>query len=80
MKQNHIILIHNGDRYGWVKGIKGKWNFTLFIQNGRIADLNDYKLKTGLREIAKVHTGEFRLTGNQNVIIANVSSSEKEED
>lgn len=67
----------NGDRYGWVKGIKGKWHFTLFIQNGRVADLDDYKLKTGLREIAKVHTGEFRLTANQNLIIANVSSQKK---
>ncbi len=67
----------NGDRYGWVKGIKGKWHFTLFIQNGRVADADDYKLKTGLREIAKVHTGEFRLTANQNLIIANVSSQKK---
>ena len=67
----------NGDRYGWVKGVEGKWNFTLFIENGRVADYDDYKLKTGLREIAKVHTGDFHLTGNQNVIIANVSSQKK---
>ena len=77
MKRNHIILTHNGDRYGWVKGIGGKWHFTLFIQSGRIADFDDYKLMTGLREIAKIHTGDFRLTGNQNVIIANVSSQKK---
>ncbi|MEH7119964.1 assimilatory sulfite reductase (NADPH) hemoprotein subunit [Neobacillus vireti] len=68
----------NGDRYGWVKGVEGKWNFTLFIENGRVADYDDYKLKTGLREIAKVHTGDFHLTGNQNVIIANVSSQKKQ--
>jgi sulfite reductase (NADPH) hemoprotein beta-component len=23
----------NGDRYGWVKGVKGKWNFTLFVDD-----------------------------------------------
>ena len=63
MKRSHIISTSNGDRYGWVKGIEGKWHFTLFIQSGRIADENDYKLMTGLREIAKVHTGEIRLTG-----------------
>ncbi len=68
---------HNGDRYGWVKGVQGKWHFTLFIQNGRVADFNEYKLMTGLREIAKIHTGEFRLTTNQNLIIANVSSQKK---
>ncbi|WP_322905993.1 assimilatory sulfite reductase (NADPH) hemoprotein subunit [Paenibacillus campi] len=68
---------HNGDRYGWVKGTDGKWMFTLFIQNGRIVDLDDYKLMTGLREIANVHTGDFRLTPNQNLVIGNVSSQKK---
>ncbi|MED3691669.1 assimilatory sulfite reductase (NADPH) hemoprotein subunit [Peribacillus butanolivorans] len=69
---------NNGDRYGWVKGIQGKWHFTLFVEGGRIADIDDYKLMTGIREIAKIHTGDFRLTANQNLIIANVSSQEKE--
>lgn len=68
----------NGDRYGWVKGINGKWNLTLFIQNGRIKDTEDYLMKTGLREIAKIHKGEFRLTANQNVLIANIPQDEME--
>lgn len=70
---------HNGDRYGWVKGVQGSWHFTLFVQGGRITDIDDYKLMTSLREIAKIHTGDFRLTGNQNLIIANVSSQKKKE-
>ncbi|PFG12437.1 assimilatory sulfite reductase (NADPH) hemoprotein subunit [Bacillus sp. es.036] len=69
---------HNGDRYGWVKG-DGKWHLTLFIQNGRIVDLEDYQIMTGLCEIAKVHTGDFRLTPNQNLIIANVAEEKKAE-
>lgn len=68
----------NGDRYGWVKGIGDRWHLTLFIQNGRVVDYGDCKLKSGLREIAKIHTGEFRLTTNQNVIIANVPTEEKQ--
>ncbi|GGF93802.1 assimilatory sulfite reductase (NADPH) hemoprotein subunit [Paenibacillus abyssi] len=68
---------HNGDRYGWVKGSNGKWYFTLFIQNGRVKDEEGYLLMTGLREIAKVHTGDFRLTPNQNLIIGNVSIQKK---
>ncbi|GAB3064631.1 assimilatory sulfite reductase (NADPH) hemoprotein subunit [Virgibacillus ainsalahensis] len=67
---------HNGDRYGWVKG-NGRWHFTLFIQNGRVKDTKNYPLMTGLREIAKIHTGDFRLTPNQNLIIANVTSQKK---
>lgn len=67
----------HGDRYGWVKGTSGKWHFTLFIENGRIKDERDYQLMTGLREIAKLHTGDFRLTANQNLIIANVTTAKK---
>lgn len=67
---------HNGDRLGWIEG-NGNWNFTLFIQNGRVKDTEDYKLKTALREIAEMHTGDFRLSPNQNLVIANVTPEKK---
>ncbi|WMM90218.1 assimilatory sulfite reductase (NADPH) hemoprotein subunit, partial [Heyndrickxia coagulans] len=67
---------HNGDRYGWIQG-DGKWHLTLFVQSGRIKDFDGYPLMTGLREIAKIHQGEFRLTPNQNVIISNVTDEMK---
>jgi len=67
---------HNGDRYGWIQG-DGKWHLTLFVQSGRIKDIDGYPLMTGLREIAKIHQGEFRLTPNQNVIISNVTEEMK---
>ncbi|WP_447830378.1 assimilatory sulfite reductase (NADPH) hemoprotein subunit [Pseudomonas aeruginosa] len=70
---------HNGDRLGWIEGDKGVWNYTLFIQNGRVKDTEDYQLKTALRKIAETHTGDFRLSPNQNLIIANVTSEKKEE-
>lgn len=34
-------------------------------------------LKTGLLEISKIHKGEFRITANQNLIIAGVPESDK---
>ncbi|MGX0194948.1 assimilatory sulfite reductase (NADPH) hemoprotein subunit [Staphylococcus haemolyticus] len=70
---------HNGDRLGWVEGDEGVWNYTLFIQNGRVKDTEDYQLKTALRKIAETHTGDFRLSPNQNLIIANVTPEKKEE-
>ncbi len=66
-----------GDRIGWVKGIDDKWHLTLFIENGRILDYPGRPLKTGLLEIAKIHQGEFRITANQNLIIASVPESQK---
>ena len=69
----------NGDRYGWVEGMNGKWNLTLFIQGGRVLDTPSYPMRTGLREIAKIHDGDFRLTANQNLMIANVSAEKRPE-
>lgn len=66
-----------GDRIGWVKGIDDKWHLTLFIENGRILDYPGRPLKTGLREIARIHKGDFRLTANQNLIVAGVPESDK---
>ncbi len=68
---------HSGDRYGWVPLENGNAHFTLFIQSGRVKDTPDYRLKTGLREIAKVHRGDFRLTANQNLIIGNVAPADR---
>lgn len=67
----------NGDRYGWVQDHAGFWHFTLFIENGRIKDSEEGKLLTALREIAKVHDGEFRLTANQNLIIARIAPEKR---
>ncbi|MFM7749923.1 MAG: NADPH-dependent assimilatory sulfite reductase hemoprotein subunit [Opitutaceae bacterium] len=63
----------NGDRYGWTESHDGRSHFTLFIQSGRVKDEPGYPLRSALREIALVHQGDFRLTANQNLIIANVS-------
>lgn len=66
-----------GDRYGWVKGQDNKWHCTLFVTNGRVKDQGNIRMKTGLREIAKIHKGEYRLTNNQNIIICSIADEDK---
>jgi sulfite reductase (NADPH) hemoprotein beta-component len=68
---------HRGDRFGWVEGIDGKHHLTLFIENGRLLDYPGKPLKTGVSEIAKIHKGDFRMTANQNLIIAGVALADK---
>jgi sulfite reductase (NADPH) hemoprotein beta-component len=68
---------HNGDRYGWVEGHDGHWHLTLHIESGRLADVGTHRWLSGLRELAKVHTGDFRMTCNQNVIVANVAAVDR---
>ena len=66
-----------GDAIGWQQGPDKKWHLTLFIENGRVKDVPGHTLRSALREIAEFHTGAFVLTGNQNLIIANVSAKAK---
>ncbi|HEX8429358.1 NADPH-dependent assimilatory sulfite reductase hemoprotein subunit [Hymenobacter sp.] len=67
----------SGDAFGWSTGSDGAQHLTLFIEGGRVADRPGHTLKTALREIAAFHTGDFRLTGNQNLILANVAPEHK---
>ena len=69
---------HNGDRFGWVEGEDGRWHLGLRIPAGRIADTGDARQLSGLRAIADIHQGEFRLTANQNLIVAGVPADQRE--
>lgn len=66
----------NIDTFGWQKDETGMNHFTFFIENGRVEDTADFQMKTGLREVAKVHKGEFRLSGNQHLILSNVADED----
>ncbi|WP_417345355.1 assimilatory sulfite reductase (NADPH) hemoprotein subunit [Ferrimonas sp.] len=70
-------LTDRGDGFGWTAGIDGKHNLTLFIENGRILDFPDKPLKSGMAAIAQVHQGEFRMTANQNLVVAGVAEQDK---
>lgn len=86
IKRTHGILLEparpaefttQGDEYGWNQGADGYWHFTLFVEGGKLTDAKGIKAKSALREIAEFHTGTFILTGNQNLVIAQISPSDK---
>jgi sulfite reductase (NADPH) hemoprotein beta-component len=76
MEPRPFTFKSNIDTFGWQKDENNLNHFTFFIENGRVEDTADFQMKTGLREIAKVHKGEFRLTGNQHLILSNVADKE----
>jgi len=62
------------DLLGWHRAVDGSWFLGLFVESGRVKGAQ----KIALREVAdKFPKIEFRLTANQNVILANVSDSDK---
>jgi sulfite reductase (NADPH) hemoprotein beta-component len=67
-----------GDLLGWNKQMDGRWFLTLFVETGRVKDVEGHRLKTALRQVAsKFPHLEFRLTTNQNILFANVPESDK---
>ncbi|KAF2121576.1 sulfite reductase-like protein subunit beta [Lophiotrema nucula] len=66
----------NIDTFGWQKDENDLNHFTFFIENGRVEDTAEFPMKTGLIEIAKLGKGEFRLTGNQHLILSNIADED----
>jgi sulfite reductase (NADPH) hemoprotein beta-component len=66
------------DTYGWQRAVDGSDFLTLFVQTGRIKDVEGHAMKTALRQVAeKFPHIEFRLSGNQNVVLANVPPADR---
>ncbi|AZA47764.1 NADPH-dependent assimilatory sulfite reductase hemoprotein subunit [Chryseobacterium carnipullorum] len=67
------------DRYGWVQNHEGKWFYTVFVEHGRILDIEGYPLKSGLLKIAETGKVNFRFTCNQNLILSDIHEQDKGE-
>lgn len=65
------------DYYGWQQNHQGLWYYTPFIESGRIYDDETLLLKTALLEIAQTGKANFRFTGNQNLILADIRKKDK---
>lgn len=64
------------DHFGWQQNHEKKWYYTLFIENGRIAD-EKVAIKTALYEIALTGLANFRFTANQKLIISDIEEKNK---
>jgi sulfite reductase (NADPH) hemoprotein beta-component len=62
------------DLIGWHKAVDGSWFLGLFVEAGRVKDAKKIALRDVAEKFPKI---EFRLTANQNVILANANHDEK---
>jgi len=69
-----FAFLSRGDPFGWSRNLSGQWDLSLFIPEGRIRNDGQQRLLTGLREVARIHKGDFRLTANQNLVISGIDS------
>jgi sulfite reductase (NADPH) hemoprotein beta-component len=65
------------DYFGWQSDHKGLWHYTAFVENGRITDDENVKLKSALLDVANTGKANFRFTCSQNVILADIQKEDK---
>ncbi|HUD83076.1 MAG TPA: hypothetical protein VMQ67_06215, partial [Candidatus Saccharimonadales bacterium] len=67
-----------GDLYGWHRQFDGNYFLGLFVENGRIKDAGNYRLKTGLRSVAEQFKPDLRLTPSQNILLVNIKPEDRD--
>jgi sulfite reductase (NADPH) hemoprotein beta-component len=77
-KERPYLLTERKDYYGWHENQEGRWYYTPFVENGRVLDSEEIKLKSAFLAIAQTGKANFRFTGNQNVILADIHKKDKE--
>jgi sulfite reductase (NADPH) hemoprotein beta-component len=67
-----------GDLLGWHQQADGNYFLGLFVENGRIKDVEGYGLKSALREVIAQFQPEVRLTASQNLLLVGVPGEQRE--
>jgi sulfite reductase (NADPH) hemoprotein beta-component len=66
-----------GDLLGWHQQSNGNYFLGIFVENGRVRDVDGYQLKTGLRRVVEQFQPEVRLTASQNLLIVNIRPEQR---
>lgn len=73
LPEQPYTFTERNDRYGWQLNHEGKWFYTLFVEHGVIKPYQ----KQFLYEVAQLQVSNFIFSGNQNLILGNVTEENK---
>ncbi|MUV04405.1 NADPH-dependent assimilatory sulfite reductase hemoprotein subunit [Flavobacterium rakeshii] len=74
LEERPYTFTERNDRYGWEQNSAGKWYYNLFIENGVVQPHQ----KEFLHKVSKLEISNFIFTTNQNLIIGEVKSENKQ--
>jgi sulfite reductase (ferredoxin) len=63
---------HVHDHLGWNDQGDGKWALGIPVENGRIVDRGDFRLRSGLRTVIETYQPAVRLTAQQNILLTDI--------
>jgi len=67
------------DHLGWHEQGDGRWFYGLNVENGRIKDEGEFRLKTALRKICREFQPGIRLTSHQSILFTDIATENKAE-
>jgi sulfite reductase (ferredoxin) len=67
------------DHLGWHQQVDGKWFIGLHVENGRVRDLADNRIRSGLRALVQKYHPGVTITGQQNILLDGFTSEQKAE-
>jgi len=65
------------DHLGWHEQGDGQWFLGLYIENGRVRDAGDERLRSGLRAVIAEFRPGVRLTGQQNILLTDIPAAQR---
>lgn len=65
------------DHLGWHEQGDGRWFYGLNVENGRIHDEGDLRLKSALREVCRTYHPRLRLTSHQSIMFLDRAAEDK---
>lgn len=65
------------DHIGWREQGDGRLYYGLNVENGRLKDEGDFRIKTALREICRRYEPGIRLTAHQSILLTDVASESR---
>jgi sulfite reductase (ferredoxin) len=63
--------------HGWQPQGEGKWFIGLSVENGRIKDEGNYRLRSGLRAIVNKLKCNVRLTTQQDILLCDIATADR---
>jgi sulfite reductase (ferredoxin) len=66
------------DHLGWHEQGEGLWYLGIPVENGRVVDRGDYRLRSGLRAVIEQFQLSTRLTGQQNILLTGIPTEQRE--
>jgi len=78
LQDPHEVVLHDvEDHLGWHRQGDGNWFLGLHVENGRVKDTENIRLRSGLRRVIETFRPGVRLTGQQNILLIDIAPTQR---